>query len=442
MSEISQSIPERVSWVRQNHFAIMLPPDRLAFLVAIATLNIERLDGEISEGELIDIFYLANKDIAQAHENLLIRANNAINDMVHQRLLNRFTTQQSEDYAIYRLTLLGIGITDYYIRQKEFSTLRLSIQLSVLAKEIEQAANASEKNEKEEAHWRQYVFAILKYSVSDMFDHIDMTQRAMDEQQNSVKEEVAALLHQDWLTAIASCEVLLSETSSTLRELQDTLEAAGDQIQTHLLRIQSAVMDRSELEYIDKLIFTLQARLDRTISWGQQSIDLWIGYDRHVHKFIRTAIDMDKNRVFAQRLRRSIQKYFDHPWALTFSDALRLLDIRDEQPSSLSNVESIGELPSELKFEGCDLIRSQLSSLIEEALMVYQQKAIPLHLGQTLRDYLKKYPVSQHFEVARILVDLALQLGVASEDFSGLSAQWLPINDYGAQVQAHVIDQY
>ncbi|XPE55452.1 hypothetical protein ACNKHW_05875 [Shigella flexneri] len=35
---------------------------------------------------------------------------------------------------------------------------------------------------------------------------------------------------------------------------------------------------------MDKLIFDLQAKLDRLISWGQQSIDLWIGYDRHVHK--------------------------------------------------------------------------------------------------------------------------------------------------------------
>jgi chromosome condensin MukBEF complex kleisin-like MukF subunit len=35
-------------------------------------------------------------------------------------------------------------------------------------------------------------------------------------------------------------------------------------------------------------------------------LNLWIGYDRHVHKFIRTAIDMDKNRVFAQRLRQSV----------------------------------------------------------------------------------------------------------------------------------------
>ncbi|XPE52563.1 hypothetical protein ACNKHX_05750 [Shigella flexneri] len=57
----------------------------------------------------------------------------------------------------------------------------------------------------------------------------------------------------------------------------------------------------------NRLVLNLQSKLNRIISWGQQSIDLWIGYDRHVHKFIRTAIDMDKNRVFAQRLRQSVK---------------------------------------------------------------------------------------------------------------------------------------
>ncbi len=60
---------------------------------------------------------------------------------------------------------------------------------------------------------------------------------------------------------------------------------------------------------MDRLVFDLQNKLDRIVSWGQQSIDLWIGYDRHVHKFIRTAIDMDKNRIFSQRLRQSVQHY-------------------------------------------------------------------------------------------------------------------------------------
>jgi len=93
--------------------------------------------------------------------------------------------------------------------------------------------------------------------------------------------------------------MLLSETSGTLRELQDTLEATGDKLQAHLLRIQDATPGCTELGFVDKLVFDLQSKLDRIISWGQQTIELWIGYDRHVHKFIRTAIYMDKNCIFA-----------------------------------------------------------------------------------------------------------------------------------------------
>ncbi len=54
MSEFSQTVPELVAWARKNDFSISLPTERLAFLLAIATLNGERLDGEMSEGELVD----------------------------------------------------------------------------------------------------------------------------------------------------------------------------------------------------------------------------------------------------------------------------------------------------------------------------------------------------------------------------------------------------
>ena len=56
--------------------------------------------------------------------------------------------------------------------------------------------------------------------------------------------------------------------------------------------------------------------------------------------------------------------------------------------------------------------------------------------------YLAQYPRARHFDVARIVVDQAVRLGVAQADFTGLPAQWQPINDYGAKVQAHVIDKY
>ena len=440
MSEFSQTVPELVAWARKNDFSISLPTERLAFLLAIATLNSERLDGEMSEGELVDAFRHVSKGFEQTNETITVRASNAINDRVRQRLLNRFVSELADGNAIYRLTPLAIGISDYYIRQREFSTLRLSMQLSIVAQELKRAADAADEGG-DDFHWHRNVYAPLKYSVAEIFDSIDMTQRIMDEQQQGVKDDIAALLNKDWRAAISSCEILLSETSGTLRELQDTLEAAGDLLQAHLLRIQDATMVEMDLSFVDKLVFDLQSKLDRITSWGQQAIDLWIGYDRHVHKFIRTAIDMDKNRVFAQRLRQSVQNYFDQPWTLTFANADRLLDMRDEE-LALRSEEVTGELPPDLEFEEFNEIREQLAALIEQALQVYQQQKTPLNLGMVMREYLKQYPRARHFDVARIVVDQAVRLGVAEADFSGLHAEWQAINDYGAKVQAHVIDKY
>lgn len=440
MDDFSQTVPELVSWARKNDFSISLPTERLTFLLAVATLNGERLDGELTEGELIDAFRHVSDGFEQTTETVAVRANNAINDMVRQRLINRFVSETSEGNAIYRLTPLGIGITDYYVRQREFSTLRLSTQLSIVANELKRAADAAFE-QGDEIHWHRNVYAPLKYSVAEIFDSIDLSQRVMDEQQQQVKEEIAQLLNKDWRAAISSCELLLSETSGTLRELQDTLEAAGDKMQANLFRIQDAILEHDDLTFIERLTFDLQVKLDRIISWGQQSIDLWIGYDRHVHKFIRTAIDMDKNRVFAQRLRQSVQTYLDAPWALSYANADRLFDMRDEE-MSLRDEEVTGELPASLEFEEFNQMREQLASMIEASLQVYKAQQIPLDLGKVMGDYLAQYPRARHFDVARIVVDEAVRLGIAEADFTGLPAHWQTINDYGAKVQAHVINKY
>ncbi|MBI6217304.1 chromosome partition protein MukF [Proteus sp. DFP240708] len=440
MSDFTQTVPELVSWARKNDFSISLPPERLAFLMAVAVLNSERLDGEISEGELIDAFREVCKGFEQPAESIQVRANNAINDMVKQRLFNRFTSELVEGNAIYRLTPLGIGISDYYIRQREFSSLRLSMQLSIVAGELDSAASSAEDGG-DEYHWHRNVFAPLKYSVAEIFDSIDLSQRIMDEQQNTVKEDIAALLNQDWQAAISSCEQLLSETSGTLRELQDTLEAAGDKLQANLLRIQEANMNTGHVEQIDTLVFELQSKLDRIISWGQQSIDLWIGYDRHVHKFIRTAIDMDKNRIFSRRLRQSVQTYFDNPWALTYANADRLFDMRDEE-LVLRDEEVTGELPEELEYQMFSEVNEQIAQWVEQELASYKLEQRALDLSSVLVEYLNRYPQQKHFDVARIVIDQAVRLGVAKAELAGLPAKWSEINEYGAKVQAHVIDTY
>ncbi|HCT9108562.1 TPA: chromosome partition protein MukF [Proteus mirabilis] len=440
MSDFTQTVPELVSWARKNDFSISLPPERLAFLMAVAVLNSERLDGEMSEGELIDAFREVCKGFDQPAESIQVRANNAINDMVKQRLFNRFTSELVEGNAIYRLTPLGIGISDYYIRQREFSSLRLSMQLSIVASELDSAASAAEEGG-DAYHWHRNVFAPLKYSVAEIFDSIDLSQRIMDEQQNIVKEDIAALLNQDWQAAISNCEQLLSETSGTLRELQDTLEAAGDKLQANLLRIQEANMSSGHVDQIDTLVFELQSKLDRIISWGQQSIDLWIGYDRHVHKFIRTAIDMDKNRIFSRRLRQSVQNYFYSPWALTYANADRLFDMRDEE-LVLRDEEVTGELPEELEYQMFSEVNEQIAQWVEQELAAYKLEQRALDLSSVLVEYLNRYPQQKHFDVARIVIDQAVRLGVAQAELAGLPAKWAEINEYGAKVQAHVIDTY
>lgn len=440
MNDFSQTIPELVGWARKNDFSLALPTERLSLLLAIATLNSSRFEGEMTEGELIDAFRYVSKEFEQSQETISIRANNAINDMVRQRLLNRFTSELTEGNAIYRLTPLAIGITDYYIRQREFSTLRLSVQLSIVAQELERTAISAEEGG-DDYFWHRNVFAPLKFSVAEIFDSIDLSQRVMDEQQQTVKDDIAALLNKDWRAAISSCEELLNETSDTLRELQDTLEAAGDKLQDSLLRIQDTTLGNSQLYFVEKLVLELQSKLDRIISWGQQSIDLWIGYDRHVHKFIRTAIDMDKNRIFAQRLRQSVVDYFSSPWALTYANAVRLIDMRDEA-LILTDINVTGELPAELEYEEFTEVKEQIVTHIEQTLAVYKQQQMPLDLSQLIREYLIQFPRSSHFDIARLLVDHAVRLGIADADFTGVPAEWQSINDYGAKVQAHVINKY
>ncbi len=79
--------------------------------------------------------------------------------------------------------------------------------------------------------------------------------------------------------------------------------------------------------------------------------------------------------------------------------------------------------------------------MIEEQLAVYKTRQVPLILarGARLSGAISR---ARHFDVARIVVDQAVRPGIAQADFTGLPPKWQPINDYGAKVQAHVIDKY
>ncbi|GAM58497.1 chromosome partition protein mukF [Vibrio ishigakensis] len=201
------SVDELVGWVKQHDFSLNLTSERLSFLVAIALLSQERFDGELGEGELHDAFTIVEGQFqdAEVKGNKLFKANNAINDLVSQRLLNRFNADDQEGNSIYRLSPLAMGICEYYLRHRQFSKLKLSVQLVLVGKELSQAVETAQ-GELSIDEWRRDVYGTLKYTVGEIFDQIDLNQRVMDEEQAEVKQQIAALLNQDWREAISQCE--------------------------------------------------------------------------------------------------------------------------------------------------------------------------------------------------------------------------------------------
>jgi hypothetical protein len=92
--------------------------------------------------------------------------------------------------------------------------------------------------------------------------------------------------------------------------------------------------------------------------------------------------------------------------------------MRDEE-MALRDEEVTGELPADLEYEEFNEIREQLAALIEAQLAVYKTRK---SAGSRPGGARVSGAVSAraHFDVARIVVDQAVRLGVAQADFTGL----------------------
>jgi len=82
-------------------------------------------------------------------------------------------------------------------------------------------------------------------------------------------------------------------------------------------------------------------------------------------------------------------------------------------------------------------IQEHIIAHIEQNLSVFKQENKPLDMSIAIHSYLAQFPQEQHFDIARLFIDQAIRLGIAESDLLGIPAEWKPINDYGAKVQAH-----
>jgi chromosome partition protein MukF len=150
---------------------------------------------------------------------------------------------------------------------------------------------------------------------------------------------------------------------------------------------------------------------------------------------------MDKNRAFSQRLRQSVNEYFDAPWYLTYADAEKLTDLRDEA-MVLRDDEVTGHLPMEVEYEELQQVNDELTTQVTSMLALHKEQGKAIELGSVLKNYLAQHPQTHHFDLARIVIDQAVRLGYSESDYQAIQPDWQSINDFGAKVQANVINKY
>ena len=116
-------------------------------------------------------------------------------------------------------------------------------------------------------------------------------------------------------------------------------------------------------------------------------------------------------------------------------------DLRDEA-LVLRDDEVMGQAPIDVEYEEFEQVNDLLSDRIAEMLKAHKQQGAPIDLGLVLRDYLAAHPRTHHFDLARIVVDQAVRLGYSESDYQAIQPDWQAINDFGAKVQANVINKY
>ncbi len=84
--------------------------------------------------------------------------------------------------------------------------------------------------------------------------------------------------------------------------------------------------------------------------------------------------------------------------------------MRDEEMALRDEV--TGELPEDLEYEEFNEIREQLAAIIEQLAVSLQTRQVPLDLGLVVRSVTVS-TCRMHFDVARIVIDQAVRLGVA-----------------------------
>ena len=135
---MSESIGSLIAWVKDRNFSLNLSTERLAFIFALNAIHSDS-DRELLERDLAEAFRMVLEEFRMELEFDKVRFTAMIDSLVSQRILLRMRVQNMDE-ANYRLTPLGVHLSEAFVADHELSEIKLNIQMSTVVSKLSSLA--------------------------------------------------------------------------------------------------------------------------------------------------------------------------------------------------------------------------------------------------------------------------------------------------------------
>ena len=322
--------------LHEAHTSLQLSSTDLCFLVALRARADQVGFTAFDEEALEDVFQQVLVLVEPGAESTRLRATTAIRHLREQRLLTRIDGAGVVRAGEYALTRMADALAEFFLLEETLTRESLALLTHTLTQQLQEVRAAAGRARSPE-EWRHKVVQPLRVTAGDLLAGIERRQRGLDRSQETVREQIALLLREDWFAAIEACEQLLDETAATLRELNDILLRDAASLLTLLQDIAEIAREAGAAEG-QTASQQLADQVDRVAAWGASRQRAWSDYYRYVQRFLRDVVRLDPGRALSQRLREQLRGFCDHKYHLVTSESAplpipRVPDMRVERPA-------------------------------------------------------------------------------------------------------------
>jgi len=292
-----------------SDFEIELSKSQLALLLLIyyRLYANDTQEQDISEGELANFFQSIDRLESRDPAGTQARGRAAISALQKCRIIVRSDCGLSALEPIFSLTSLGRAIGEVITRNLQFDKETLkSIITEAIVRMSEIADKARVASSAED--WRNWVTVPLRDFVEGAFERILRYQSSLDQQHESVREEIFRLVQTKAEQAIDPCVRLLDQSIQTIMELRDTLLGTLNKTEEIALAIQVLARDAENIEAGSAAEGILK-RTNQIGDWTRARMDAWSLHYQNAHSFLRNVLRVDPNRQVSERLKNIIRSF-------------------------------------------------------------------------------------------------------------------------------------